>query len=373
MTGSSARILIVAPRVWNGGMELHVSNQAMLYAQHGHKVTLAVHPRFPDETVRKLRLEESAVEAVYLPESAGAPAPVRVWNERRALSRTLAPRSFDYVFCHGFGRSLPWFRRFVAPGGRFLWHEHTDGARSRIVAPGFRPPAPRRYPYLFRRMFRRTNEVLAASEQCAENLRRVQGVRCPIRIVAPLAGTDRVPDAVDRETGGLPLRIGVFGTLHPAKGTLALLHLWPSLSIGEATLHFHGASAIPGLESLARRLGVPAVFHGPYGSAELPALMQATDLALFLSLQEGYGIAAWESMAWGVPFVATATGAAPEFARENANVRMAALEPAAVRCVIEQHVAALRSGRLSRVALQRHQRRLFPAEAAVCAHLALLS
>jgi len=373
MTGRPTRILLVAPRVWDGGMESHLSNLALLYAAHGHAVTLAVHPRFPEHARRRERLAQSAVRLVRVPEAAGAPLPLRLFLRRAALARALAARSFDTVICHGFGLTLPWFRRFVAPGGRFFWHEHTDGARARIVAPGFHPPAASRYPWMFRRMFPHLTAALVGSGRGAENLRRIQGATCPVRVAPPLMAPCEIPRAFERDLGTGPLRISIFGALHPTKGTDALLRLWPSLSIGAATLHFHGPLAMPPIDALARELRVPAAFHGPYSSEEVPALMRATDLALIPSLHEGYPLTAWEAMAWGVPFVMTDVGAAPELTRENPNTRMAGLDPQSVRRAIEEHVAALRAGRLSRAALQQHQGRFFSAEEAARQHLALIS
>ncbi|HVX66113.1 MAG TPA: glycosyltransferase family 4 protein [Bryobacteraceae bacterium] len=373
MTASTTRILLVAPRVWDGGMEMHLSNLALLYSEHGYRVTLAVDPRFPAHAGRAGKLAASGAEFVKVPGYDSDPLPVRLFKRRADFSRALAPRSFDMVLCQGFGYSLPWFRRFVAPGGRFLWHEHTDGACARILQPGFHAPTPSRYPRLFRRMFRHLDGALAGSARGVANLRRVQGLTCPVHAIAPLMEAFDIPDASERKTGARPLRIGVFGTIHPNKGSEAILRLWPSLAIGPATLHFHGRLAAAPLDALARALGVPAVFHGPYRSEELPALMQATDMALIPSLMEGYPLTAWECMARGVPFVITDVGAAPEFARDNPNIRLAALAPEAVRRRIEEHVAALRAGDLSRAALQQHQRRHFAREDAARAYLSLLS
>jgi glycosyltransferase involved in cell wall biosynthesis len=373
MTASTTRILLVAPRVWDGGMEMHLSNLALLYAAQGYRVTLAVDPRFPAHPGRARKLAASGAGFVRVPGYDNEPLPVRLWRRRAAFCRALAPRSFDAVLCQGFGYSLPWFRRFLAPGGRFLWHEHTDGACSRIVQPEFHQPLPARYPRLFRRMFRHLDGAVAGSARGVANLRGLQGLRCPVHALAPLMEAGDIPDAAERETGARTLRIGVFGTIHTAKGSEAILRLWPSLAIGPATLHFHGALATAPLDALAHTLGVPAVFHGPYRTEELPALMQATDMAVIPSLTEGYPLTAWECMAWGVPFVITDVGAAPEFTRDNPNARLAALAPDSVRRKVEEHVAALRAGSLSRAALQQHQRRYFAREDAARAYLALLS
>jgi glycosyltransferase involved in cell wall biosynthesis len=373
MIENPARILIVAPRVWDGGMELHLSNLALLYATCGHHVTLAVHPRFPAHAGRACELIAAGVEFVRVSEFAGAPLPVRLWRRRAALCAALRGRSFDVLSCEGFGCSLPWFRRFLAPGGRFFWHEHIDGARAQLVRPGFYPPRASRYPWLFRRMFRHLDAALVGCQHGADNLRRVQRFHGSIHVLPPLMAAGPIPDATDRETGARPLNIGVFGAVEPRKGADALLRLWPSLAIGPATLHFHGPLFMSPLDGLARELGVPAVFDGPYRSEDLATLMPSTDLALILSVAEGYPFSAWECMAWGVPFVITDVGAAPELTRDNPNARLAALEPAAVRCAIEEHVDALRRGRLSRVALQQHQRRLFRPEDVARAYLDLLA
>ena len=375
MTGRPTRILLVAPRVWDGGMESHLSNLALLYAAHGHAVTLAVHPRFPEHARRRERLAQSAVRLVRVPEAAGAPLPLRLFLRRAALARALAARSFDTVICHGFGLTLPWFRRFVAPGGRFFWHEHTDGARARIVAPGFHPPAASRYPWMFRRMFpsphRRPGWLGSGrGKPAAHTGRNVPGSRG----LPPLMAPGEIPRAFERDLGTGPLRISIFGALHPTKGTDALLRLWPSLSIGAATLHFHGPLAMPPIDALARELRVPAAFHGPYGSEEVPALMRATDLALIPSLHEGYPLTAWEAMAWGVPFVMTDVGAAPELTRENPNTRMAGLDPRSPSAAPSKNMWRPSAQAASRAPRSSSTRAAFsPPERPRARHLALIS
>ncbi|MFI5673717.1 glycosyltransferase [Streptomyces cellulosae] len=56
-------------------------------------------------------------------------------------------------------------------------------------------------------------------------------------------------------------------------------------------------------ESRAGELGVEPVVLGPVPDDDLPALVAAADVFAFPSLKEGFGLAAMETLAAGVPLV----------------------------------------------------------------------
>ena len=96
------------------------------------------------------------------------------------------------------------------------------------------------------------------------------------------------------------------------------------------------------------------VFRPGYAHEDIPALMESTDLALVPSIFEGYPLTLLECMMFGVPVVVTDVGAAPEVAEGCPDIRVARLNDEDVKRAIEEHVANLRAGKLSRARIQQH-------------------
>ena len=95
------------------------------------------------------------------------------------------------------------------------------------------------------------------------------------------------------------------------------------------------------------------VFTGFIPSNELPALYSMSDLFVFPSLYEGFGIPVLEAMACGVPVVCSNRGALPEVAGDAA-VQVDPLDVAALAAAMER---ALRDGDLRRTGIERGRRR----------------
>jgi glycosyltransferase-like protein len=102
------------------------------------------------------------------------------------------------------------------------------------------------------------------------------------------------------------------GGIEPRKGTADLVramagvrHVRPGTRLvvaGGDTL-FDYADYRRDVDALAERLGVDPVVLGPVAHPELPGLVAAAGVFAFPSLQEGFGLAAMEALAAGVPVV----------------------------------------------------------------------
>jgi glycosyltransferase-like protein len=114
-----------------------------------------------------------------------------------------------------------------------------------------------------------------------------------------------------RDRIGRPYLLAV-GGIEPRKGTLDLVEAYARL---RATHRGH-ALVIAGGETLfdyrpyradverrCRELGVEPVVVGPVPHDELPALVAGADVFVFPSTKEGFGLAAMEALAAGVPVV----------------------------------------------------------------------
>jgi glycosyltransferase involved in cell wall biosynthesis len=123
------------------------------------------------------------------------------------------------------------------------------------------------------------------------------------------------PPAADLQTlprivPGRPL-LCIAARLHPAKGIDVALRAMPLLP--QAHLAIMGEGPERGaLETLARQLGCAERVHFLGYRSDLGSIVAGADLMLIPSRAEGFGLAAVEGMAQGVPVVASRVGALPE-------------------------------------------------------------
>jgi len=131
------------------------------------------------------------------------------------------------------------------------------------------------------------------------------------RRAASRGPTGRAGRAAWRRRLGRPYVLAV-GGIEPRKGTLDLVAAFAELSLR----HPGHALVIAGGETLfdyrayrtevdrrCQHLGVAPVVLGPVADADLPALVAGADSLAFPSTKEGFGLAAMEALAAGVPVV----------------------------------------------------------------------
>jgi glycosyltransferase involved in cell wall biosynthesis len=263
----------------------------------------------------------------------------------------------------------------VSPSGRFLWYEYWDGLPTKgDVYKGYGAVAPEGFPARMVRMIGSLDGIVAGCERARTNLRTIQGVRQPIRIVPPLTRLDS-PHVEDRAyDADTQLNVVMVGRLGRGKGVEVLLvDIWPRLSIGPALLHLHGEFEDPDLKVRLESVAAshPSMrLHGGFERRKLAAILEGADLGLMLSIEEGYGLVTCEYMAAGLPFVMTDVGAAPEFTRANPDAILVAVDPSAIRDGITAMVARIRGGQTSRTRLARHYQATFSFDQIGAQHLA---
>jgi glycosyltransferase-like protein len=130
------------------------------------------------------------------------------------------------------------------------------------------------------------------------------------------ASTDPEPTAARlawRERAGASPLVLAVGGIEPRKGTLDLVRAMPQVRAvlpgarlvvagGETLFDYRTYRAE--FDALVRELDVPVAVLGPVAHDELPALVAAADVFAFPSTKEGFGLAAMEALAAGVPVVA---------------------------------------------------------------------
>ena len=138
----------------------------------------------------------------------------------------------------------------------------------------------------------------------------------PTRIGVVAPGTDPAPRAPG--SGGPGCAILAIGTLVPRKGHDVLLKALATLPDLDWTLTIAGAPRdavhADGLRALAEDLGIAqrVTFAGEVQPDALDALWRGADLFALATYWEGYGMAAAEALARGIPVAITTGGAIAE-------------------------------------------------------------
>ncbi len=118
-----------------------------------------------------------------------------------------------------------------------------------------------------------------------------------------------------------PVRFGYLGRLVPLKGAHLLAQAAREIPPERARFLFFGPASAQTREELRRLAGGrPLEFHGPYRQEDLPRILEEIDVAVVPTLfQETVGLTALESQAAGVPVIASAIGALPEWVTHGHN------------------------------------------------------
>ncbi len=118
-----------------------------------------------------------------------------------------------------------------------------------------------------------------------------------------------------------PVRFGYLGRLVPLKGAQLLAQAAREIPPDRARFLFFGPASAEVCEELQRLAGGrPLEFCGPYGREDLPRILEEIDVAVVPTLfQETVGLTALEAQAAGVPVIASAIGALPEWVTHGHN------------------------------------------------------
>ena len=337
----------------------------------GAEVVLVVHPKFGIQTGNRDSLALAGIRMVDLPIWPNNPR-LRVIVQRIFVLRKFRGQEFDCVLGQGWGGSHLWLRSHLRAGGKFIWHDHLEGGGpfgpddSSFKSPSYSP-----YPFLVRRVIQKADAVIIGSQRGKDRLQQLHDHKQNVCVLAPLqALTPRL--ARDRPLHH-PCRFAVIGRLGQQKGISPLLALWKRLDLPDVELHLYGDDPDDKYQAEARRLGVTNLYmHGLYSTSELPKIMKATDIGLVCSLIEGYPLTSLEFMAYGVPFVMTAVGAAEEMAKGNPDMVVAELSDAGVAEAIRLILERGRNGQLSQKRLQDHYFQNFAHEKLAEAYIDLI-
>lgn len=181
--------------------------------------------------------------------------------------------------------------------------------------------------WINRRTMRRAKRVIAISNALARFVSEVEGIEAG-RIVTihygldPLAAPHANRAAARAELGcdGSGPVVGFFGRLVRQKGVDILLRAFARVRrlFPAARLVIVGdGEERPGLEALARDLGLASVASFAGWIEDAPRLMAACDLIAMPSRWEGFGLVALEAMSAARPLAASRVSALPEIVMEG--------------------------------------------------------
>ena len=251
----------------------------------------------------------------------------------------LTPRSANSLYCIGAGRSHSLMHRLRPKGVVSINHEIVE------------PPGP---DSLAGQCAAGLDVTVANSRKVAE---RMQGwwPHKPIQAI-PFLTSDHptLPPEPRRTIGSNPLRVVYLGRLVEQKRPDKLVRRWGDLTrhpaLAGACLDIHGydpeGKMLKDLGDFVARNGLDGQvkIHGEYSLAELPYILDKTDLVVLPSLWEGLPLVLVEAMLKGVPFVATAAGGTEELGENNPDVIVTSTEWADFEAGLIAMAGKIRSG-----------------------------
>jgi glycosyltransferase involved in cell wall biosynthesis len=261
-----------------------------------------VHAWFLGETgpvVEELRAAGAQVRVIGWPGGRRDPAgALRFWKALRS-------QDWDIIHVHAGGGSL----RCLAHAGsraKVIQHVHARNTSDQI-ANGFRATA---------RMLWDADIVIATSRAVADT---ILGRRPYVIYPGVVISDGRARTAIAARASG-KLSIGVASRLVAIKGLVYLIRAMALLipRIPEVRLEIAGSGpAQAQLESEVQSLGLQDCVTFLGWQTDVEACLARWDVFAMPSLEEGFGIAALEAMAFGLPVVATAVGGIPELVQHG--------------------------------------------------------
>lgn len=122
-------------------------------------------------------------------------------------------------------------------------------------------------------------------------------------------------------TASRPVQFGYLGRLSPLKGAHFVARAAREIRPDQARFLFFGPGSAEARNQLQQLAGDrPLEFRGPYTREDLPRVLEEVDVVVVPTLfQETVGLTALEPQAAGIPVIASAAGAIPEWVKHGHN------------------------------------------------------
>ncbi len=340
MQASKPKSILICSQIRTvGGVETHLLNLCQLLVKYGAEITFASRYSLPHvPIVQSLR----KVPVKYL----STPFAGRTGRLSTAWAMMLWPRYFRKRFDVIYTFDTTWFAVFLS---RFLRQNgYIFGSQG--------GPPQLDCEYLHETTIAILDGFIVESAVQAEAYRPL-GLR-----VASIPQLGHVGAAPRREPRlAKEFHVAFLGRMDRNKGMFRLLDIWENMSIGPARLEFWGDGTEKGnLEGQIKLRGLTNVHvRGAWTPEQLRPIFADTDLVVLPSDYEGLPLVLLESMAYGVPFVASDVGAISSLAVDNPDVCVVPLENRAIASAIREMVIDIRSGKIRGDRLQEYHRKRY--------------
>lgn len=285
-----------------GTAQPHGSSIARIVGQLASGLTCQryrIHAWFiSDDGPLTAELQKAGVNVQVIRWRGGRRDPIGAWRFWRAL----CDKEFKIIHQHYGGRSVRWLAR-RGTHARIIVHLHgrEDESRGPCVVPV---------------KIRLADSVIATSQSVGEVAVGWRphvvypGVDIPNR-----SGCGKGPDRFSAGTV-----IGTARRLIPIKGIIYLIRAFALLrrSVHDVRLEIAGSGPErPLLESEVRLLGLEDCITFLGWREDLDSVLKGWQVFVLPSLEEGFGVAALEAMAAGLPVIASAVGGVPELVEDG--------------------------------------------------------
>jgi glycosyltransferase involved in cell wall biosynthesis len=348
------RFLLVGNCFGRGGIQTHLYWMARLLHEDGHVVfMLPTQPRQADDD-RQDELAQWGVISAGSPNGAATRADkIRQLPKMAAFVRQCRP---DVYFVIGAGWVGMALRPLVAASSRAIFFEVMSGnwytwrLDPRVMVR-----------FCFNEVVGQSPRVSAAFGRAFSWGKRPKYLPA---IPEPLERLAQIPPATQHRVPFGRAKAALFSRLDPTKRALWLVRQWHQLRHCIAELHIHGSGPeeepirqLTKTESLAGRV----FCHGRYPDGQAYVdLLNSYDLTLLPTQgNEGAPLVLLESMACGVPFVATGIGGIPDYGRGNPDCAMATLRPERFVDTVRTMAERLDRGEIDQQRLQRYYKTNF--------------
>ncbi len=287
------KILHVITDLDTGGAEKLMVDLLPRMAARGHEVELCVFNGSPTPLLEAIRSRGITVHSLGLERN--------YYSPKHIAQLARLARNYDIVHTHNtapqlFGAIASFFFR-----AKLFTTEHTTTSHHRVW--WYRP--------VERQMYRRYDRVICISEAAKASMQEVAGKERPSATVIP-NGIDldifRKAEPVDKasiNTSQQSRVILMVGRYSYQKDQATIIRAMKELPADtELWLAGYGETQ-PQLEALTLELGLNDRVHLLGMRSDVPSLLRAADIVVQSSHIEGFGLAAVEAMAAGVPVVAS--------------------------------------------------------------------